>query len=261
MTGSWRKTDDASTTPLHPVMPPPPPSAPAKPAGSVHAKPLPPTRPVVHQPQAGEPPAERRYYRRQPSKLANGIRIACLVLVVAGVIFGIIYLPPIFRAATIAGGPRELFLKMKDAAAMDDTVLLSELMAPEDRKLDEADRNQLAAFLTSQPGNILPKKQDAASLVMACLKTRQFRIASWKYVKAEQEAREGAVLFTDDMENTLAIPIVRKTVGWRLMLAEYTVKTVKAFNAAELKKQQGAAGKASPEAERKDAGTVQKTEE
>ena len=267
--GSWRKTEDASTTPLHRIVPPPPPppaaptpsapAAPAKPAGSVHAKPLPPTRPVAPTSQADDQAGERRaYYRRAPSKLATGIRIACLVLVVVGVVLASIYLPSIFKAGTIAGGPRELFLKMKEAVASGDTVLLNALMAPEDRQLDEADKAQLVAFLTSQPGSVLPKKQDTASLVMACLNTRNFRIASWKYVKASQEAREGAVLFTDDMENTLSIPIVRKDVGWRLMLAEYTVKVVKVFNAGQLKKQQSDAGKTAPKAKPKEDDTSQK---
>ena len=186
------------------------------------------------------------------------IGIACLVIVVVGVVLGSVYLIPKFQAATIAGGPRELFLKMKDAAASGDTVLLAALMAPEDRTLDEAETAELVAFLTNQPGNILPKKQNTASLVIACLKTRQFRVGSWKYVKANQEAREGAVLFTDDMENTLSIPIVRKDVGWRLMLAEYAVKTVKVFIAADLWKQQFDAGKTAPNAKPKDDGTSQK---
>ena len=177
---------------------------------------------------------------RRPSffntQTAQVIRIASLTLVIIAVLAGSVALLRHFVATGKAVGPRELFSVVTAAVENEDKKLLWDLMTQQDRRVAEKNETILKEFLAElveEPTSSFREVGPRAALIR-CLRTPEFQVSSWKYVRTISDGKAGEILFDDHTGQTRSIRIARMTAGWRLAVAEFCLKRMRDRAAAEV---------------------------
>lgn len=165
------------------------------------------------------------------------IRISCLVVAALGAIVGGIVVAKNFSGA--GGNPQQLLLDATISVRTEDDGRLWRLLTNNDQRTAEANQAEFRTFLTrsaglseTDVGRMAPPR-----LLLACLQSQYFRTPSWKFVNFEKHDNVGLVLFDDDAGSTRSMRVVRTNAGWRLALAEFCLKTVRAVAAVEAEAQ------------------------
>jgi len=195
-----------------------------------------------------EPKVRRRPLFDIPPETMRVIRIMSLTLVLIVAISGLVLLVSDFSAATLVGSTKELFNDMVSAAKNRDKDDLWALMTRRDQGLAGGREAELKRYLTevaeisSREVSMLGSK----GLILACLRSPQFGLASWEYRRSIEKDETGEVVFDDYTGKSRTIPIVHMAGGWRLALTRFCLKRIRTIAAAS-------AGPPRPAAESDDA--------